>query len=122
MPVTKKDRTARLQEAHRVHFNYNQAEPGDCRLMAELGHPHAADYRRLRAEFDTLKYACNSNTRFVAFRDDDNNVAVDAPDLSLTWYPKGIEGFYHVYPAHAGWEAYIRRRPGPGGRRGAARL
>lgn len=105
--MNKKEREAYLSETHARFVDYNQGERQDSRFMADHGHPFAADYETLRAEFDRLRYACNSSERFVAFKDRDQFAECRSPELEVSWHPTGIDGFYSLYPAHEKWMDYL---------------
>lgn len=77
------DKQEYLQTLHARYAHYNQQEPQWSRWMAEHGHPYARQYCRLRLLFDGLRYACNSRTRFVAFRNRENYVSYSAPELTV---------------------------------------
>lgn len=104
--------TKREQELDRLHGtygDYNQDERDDVQVMAANGHPFAQDYRRLRVEFDRLRYACNSGARLVAYKDEGERAEYWSPELKVAWDPKDLPGFFHVYPAMGEkWTEYLR--------------
>jgi hypothetical protein len=105
---THKDTLAKLEQAHATYCDYNQQERSDCAAMARLGHPRARAYRQLRAFFDTLRFACNSNARHFSYVDAHEQSQYWAPHLDLTWHPaKALACFGHIYPAHNDWDRYI---------------
>jgi len=76
--------------------------------MVSLGHPMAAEYLKLRAFFDSLKYCCNSSARFFSFKSPDEYAEYWAPSLQISHEPRGFAGFYSVWPADSAWEDYIK--------------
>lgn len=77
--------------------------------MAELKHPHAGAYRKLRRFFDQLRYASNASARQFSFRDTHNRSEFWAPELTLSWTPTGaLSVCGRVYPSHGlAWTEYI---------------
>jgi hypothetical protein len=67
-------------------------------------------YRELRGFFDSLSYACNSSARRFSHKNKYERSEYWAPDLDLSWYPKGDElsNFGHIYPSHDRWSEYIQ--------------
>ena len=102
-------RLAELQALHKMYCAYNQAEPANFALMVKLGHPCCEDYKSLRAFFDALKYASNSNSRLFSYVDSGELSEYSAPKLGLSWRPEGIAGFSSIYPADEAWPAYIEK-------------
>lgn len=100
---------AYLEKRHGNYCDYNQKESSTYRRMAETGHPFAENYSKLRAFFDELKYACNSNARFYSFKSQSECSEYWAPKLSLSSYPSGerFSEFGHIYPARDNWKQYI---------------
>jgi hypothetical protein len=78
---------AHLDEMHRSYCDYNQKEPLTCVNMAATGHPRAADYLKLRAFFDSLKYACNSRARLFSYKSEQDYSEYWAPELRLSSNP-----------------------------------
>lgn len=102
-------REQELARLHGLYCDYNQDGRDDVGYMAENRHPFAGDYRRLRAEFDRLRYACNSSARLIAYKDASEQAQYWAPELKVTWDPKEFKGFFHVYPAMGEkWTEYLR--------------
>jgi hypothetical protein len=101
---------AYLNETHGLYSSYNQSENSTSRQMAEKGHPMAMAYRKLRAFFDSLAYACNSSARRFSHKNDFECSEYWAPELDLSWYPKGevLSHFGHIYPALERWNEYIQ--------------
>lgn len=101
-----------LEKQHSLYCDYNQTERESCRLMAELGHPNAAGYRKLRRLFDSLKYAANASARYFSFVDEKNYAQMWAPKLDITWNnAMEIDGqfYYEVYPAKGEvFDKYVR--------------
>ena len=75
--------------------------------MADLGHPHAAQYRRMRRFYDRLAYASNSSARRYTWVGDDEHAEYWAPRLEISFHPTGLPGYWHVFPAHQDWTRYI---------------
>lgn len=100
---------------HKRYCDYNQAERVTSRKLADNGHPAASLYNAIQREFDTLRFACNSNARLIGLLVDDagNQVAsleLWCPTLGLPWDCfKEIDGEYfgHIYPAHDKYERYV---------------
>ncbi len=106
--MKKSERQAYLERVHVSYCDYNQKPNRSDQFMADNAHPFADDYRRLRAAFDRLRYACNSSARIVAFKDNENSVDSWAPGLEVAWNPTGSLSRYAVYPAHPGWMDYLQ--------------
>ncbi len=106
--ISAADHLQHLVETDEMYCGYNQNERSDDRLMEQLGHPYAKAYRKLRDFFDGLRYCCNSSARRFSYASGNENSEYWAPHLEVSWYPKGLDGFWHVYPAHEDWEKYLR--------------
>lgn len=105
--MNKKDRLTYLTDCNHYNKDYNQQERRSDLLMVGLGHPYAEDYKKLRAEYDKLKYACNSGTRYIVYGNEDEHAMLGAPRLSLARHPIGLRGFQVVYPASPIWTKYL---------------
>jgi hypothetical protein len=77
--------------SHSTYCDYNQRETDDTRFMVANNHPHAGDYQRLRARFDSLSFAVNSQARFISYGDEGEQAEFWAPDLDVAW---GNSGYY----------------------------
>ena len=94
-------RRAKLERRHEAYRHYQEEAETDV-FMAMNGHPYAEQYLQARAYFDTLKYASNQGTRFVAYKDEWENVECHEPDLRVR-----IPG---LYPGMGDpWEEAVRK-------------
>ncbi len=100
---------AKLEAETRLYGDWSQAERRDVAFMAAQGHPHADEYRRLRAWFDGLKYASNASARFHSYIDERNHSEYWAPELWIDWNAQGLGGFHgQIYPAMGErYDAYL---------------
>lgn len=103
------DVESHLADRHAMYGHFRQDERSSTRFMADNGHPDAGAYEKLRAFFDTLRFACNSSARLYTFADPGNQAQYWAPSLTVSWRPRGLPGIGHVYPALGEpWDMYLK--------------
>lgn len=115
--MTKKQREERLAFLRKCHSDYcdqGQQAGESERLMAELGHPCADDYRTLFSIWDGLRYSSGHGEKFVAYRDDKDYVEWGRPNLSVECEPKDWQAHRDVFKGEGAcwpgtdWQHYLR--------------
>lgn len=87
----------------------NQLEDPYNATMARAGHPLARPYRRLRAFYDSLRYASNSGARMFSYASEHEHAAYWAPRLLLGAGPMAapFERFGKVGPGHPSRACFV---------------
>lgn len=124
--MTAADRQRHLDRLNATYCTFNQEPRESELLLADGGHPLGEDFRVLLAAWRSLKYACNSSSRIVHFRDDGEQSEMSMPDLNVVIGHHAVarlpdalrERHYRdfadapsLYPGedHEGYLAYLRR-------------
>lgn len=109
--IEKRERTARLQSAHKLYQDYNQGRDDASEYLTAAGHPLAKWYLAIANLFFKTRYCSNASERVLASNGSGSEtVTLHKPTIRERrdhgWVFNG-EFYPGAYPAHPQWMQWV---------------